>query len=45
MVTQSAQEVNPEDKEAFIRAQVYSSEYDDFTPKVYDWPTYAYKTE
>ena len=33
----------PEDKEAFIRAQMYSTNYEDFTPELYDWPTYAYK--
>ncbi|KAK0394843.1 hypothetical protein QR680_000963 [Steinernema hermaphroditum] len=28
----------PEDKEAFIRAQVYSVDYDELINKTYDWP-------
>ncbi len=32
----------PEDKEAFIRSQMYSVEYEDFSPKTYDWPESKY---
>lgn len=28
----------PADKEAFIRAQLYSTKYDTFLPEMYDWP-------
>lgn len=28
----------PEDKEAFIRSQIYSVEYEDLINKTYDWP-------
>ena len=28
----------PEDKESFIRSQLYDYNYDSFLPQVYDWP-------
>ena len=28
----------PADKDAFIRSQLYSTDYESFMPELYDWP-------
>ena len=29
----------PANKREFVKAQLYSTSYEDFTPHIYDWPT------
>ncbi|XP_070567786.1 NADP-dependent malic enzyme-like isoform X2 [Ptychodera flava] len=36
---QASRQPEPSDKEAFVRSQTYSTDYDDFTPKFYTWPS------
>lgn len=35
----------PEDKEAFVRSQMYSTDYDQFVVDSYSWPEEAMKVQ